>query len=213
MKNKSILVIIGIILFIVLGICFFLKSEEETQNQDTNFDVPSTTTSPVSTTDETEPELVFDEPTTENPADQGNVRKQPAYLWSATVNNVGEQTIGVDYVIVFDGEEAIQAQLEDEVCTEESECEAGQYIRNNNPHHRNFKMSTTTPVTIEVNGAIKNALENDTSEPVTLTFDELQTVLPTLSAFATTSGIAFKEPKTFVYLDIINGAVTSIIEP
>lgn len=215
MNKKA--VIITIICILVIGIAYFFTrdSKDVTDNPDENLGVEILKNNTSETNKKVNPEepLIFNEPTTENPDEQGNVRNQPAYLWLVKTTSDGKQSIGVDYVIVFEGEEAIQAQIEDGICTLESECKNGQYIRNNNSHHRPYEMSTTTPTSIEVNGVIHDTLLSKGVDKTIITFDELEEILPTLPAFFSTDKPAFKEAKTFVYLDIIDGAVTKIREP
>lgn len=216
MNKKSVTITIIIcVLVIVIAYSFTRNSKNDAENATENLEVETSQNNTLEVNKEVAPEepLVFDEPTTENPADQGNVRSQPAYLWSAKTAGDGTQNIGVDYVLVFEGKEAVQAQVEDGVCALESECENGPYIRNNNSHHRTYNLSTTTPFSIEVNGAIHSALLSEGVDKTTITFDELKETLPKLPTIFLTDNPAFKEAKTFVYLDIIGGAVTKIREP
>jgi hypothetical protein len=201
---------IGILTAIlVLGGAYFVTKDSNTMSENPSVDTPQNTATE-STSIETE-SLVFDEPTTENPGEQGNVRNQPAYLVQATTTH-GKHYIGVDYVVVLTGEEAIQAQIEDGVCKQASECQSGQYIQNNNPHFRSYEISTTTPLTVEVSSILKTAMQSKGMSKSTLTFDELKDILPTLPLLHPNKEFPFKEARTFVYLDIIGGGVTKIRE-
>ena len=211
--NNKIVSIVVIVAILVAALVYFFAGDSKEVND--NNEESTTEETQINTNKETgvkdtqEPGV----PTSENPGNQGDVKSQPAYLWQATTTRAGVSNIGVDYVIVFDGEEAVKAQIEDGLCTEASECKSGQYLRNKNAHHRSFEISSTTPIVIEVNGAIKNALEAKGISKTKITFDELKEVLPTLPSFYTRDEEYFKEAKTFVYIDIIGGEVTKIIEP
>ena len=156
---------------------------------------------------------VAGKPTTENPPDQGDVVAQPAYLVSAYTRHEKDY-IGVDYVMIFTGDEAVEAMIEDGVCSNVASCEVPSegYVRNNNPHFRSYEISTTTPLTIEVSGAIEKYASDLGKNPANLTFEDLKEVLPEMPAYVANSKEYFKEAKSLVYLDIFGKGITKIRE-
>ncbi len=211
--NSKIVSVVVIVAIIVAVLAYFLTTNSKDVTESNDIEVAKSIEAPVKKETSDDSSRKFDVPTSENPGNQGDVKNQPAYLWQAITTRAGVSSVGVDYVLVFDGEEAVQAQIEDGLCTEASGCKNGQYIRNKNAHHRSFGISSTTPIVIEVNGAIKNALQAKGIDKTKITFDELKEVLPTLPPFYPRDEEYFKEAKTFVYLDIVGGEVAKIIEP
>ncbi len=210
MENKKFLPVVFITLLIAIAFLVFytLQTREETeeaQNISTLPQLDGANTESVSTS--------VSEPTSENPPDQGDVRNQPAYLVNAITRH-GKQYLGVDYVMVFHGEDAVQAQIEDGVCSEESSCEIPSegYIRNNNPHFRSYEISTTTPLRIEVSGALQSTAMSKGLDTSSLTFNDLEAILPEMSQYVA-SEFPFKEAKSLVYIDVLGGGVTKIREP
>lgn len=210
-QKKKILYIVVAVL-VIFGAFYLLQgkasqSGTESENATTTTDVLSQSESPVTAN------TISNEPLSENPGDQGDVTNQPAYLVSAYTDH-GVNTIGVDYVLVFQGEDSKQAQIEDGLCSQESECQINPngYIRNNNPHFRTYKVSTTSPLAIEVSGALQSMFAGKGINTSTLSFDNLKEILPTMPQFVP-SAFPYKEAKTFVYITIKDGAVTKIHEP
>lgn len=207
-KTTHILIIIALLAFGVL-IAYKVMGTEKEIEEPTNV-TPQEQAQNVTATDAPVPVSKFD---SENPPEQGDVVGRPTYLVSAYTRHEKDY-VGLDYVLVFHGEEAVQAQIEDGLCSQESECQISPegYIRNNNPHFRAYEISTTTPLTIEVSGAIRNKALEMGLDVSSLTFENLKEILPAMPAY-TTSEFPFKEPKSFVRIDIIGEGVTKILEP
>lgn len=213
-EQKKMGIYIGGVLLIILALFFFLRSNNSQKNTPV---VPlSTETSPSTLPIKTENAEVVDntpQVPTENPGDLVDIVNQPAYLVSAYADHE-KNLIGVDYVILFKGQEAVNAQVEDGVCSSALECQIPPtgYIRNVNPHFRTIEIATSTPLSVEVSGVIFKALVSKGIQNPNPSFDVLKEVVPTMPAF-TSSKTHFKEAKTFVFLTIKNGAITKIIEP
>lgn len=212
MKNIHVLYVAFLVLLIG-AITFAFYKMQPSESQGNAEDILTSSQQGIDSGDTANIETPPSEPTSENPPDQGDVRNQPAYLINAITRH-GQHLLGVDYVMVFQGEEAIQAQIEDGVCSEESTCQVpqGGYIRNNNPHFRSYEISTTTPLVIEVSGALQSAATSKGLDTASLSFDDLKEVLPSMPQYVP-SEFPFKEAKTFVYIDIRGGGVTKIREP
>jgi hypothetical protein len=214
MNNLTKILFFILLPIIVIAVGAFAYSQiNTTQNESTTETTTgSNATEPVAGTPE-ETKQVAGKPTTENPPDQGDVVAQPAYLSSAYTRHETDY-IGVDYVMVFKGDEAIEAMVEDGVCTNISTCtvDPDGYVRNNNPHFRTYELSSTTPLTIQVSGAIKEYATKLGKNASNLTFEDLKEVLPTMPAYVPNKE-HFKEAKTLVYLDIFGQGITKIREP
>lgn len=158
---------------------------------------------------------VLEEPKeySENPVDQINVKNQPAYLIDAYTRHE-KNYIGFDYVIVFKGDEAVKAKIEDGLCTNASDCgvtEGGVYIRNNNPHYRTYEVSTTTPLSIEASTALVTAFAGKGIQSTGASFNDLKEVVPTMPIIASSS-FPYKDAKSLVYIDVKDGAVIKVSE-
>lgn len=207
--TKIIALVVTVATLVAIGFFTFSQinnSQEQRKKQETS----------VSTQEEapadTSPEVVFNTPTDENPPNQGNVKAQPAYLVTAYTRHEKDY-IGVDYVMEFTGKEAVEAMIEDGLCTDAATCEVDPdgYIRNNNPHYRSYEISTTTPLSIEARGVIRDKAVEMGKDASALTFEDLKEVLPTLPKYNTAEP-PFKEAKSLVYLDILGEGIIKIRE-
>jgi hypothetical protein len=209
-KKKTIYVIVVAVL-VILGGLYLLKNKAPQDSAE--LENATTTEALLQTENAVTTTAVSNEPPSENPPDQGDVTNQPAYLIRA-YDDHGANYIGVDYVLVFKGAEAIQAQIEDGLCSQESECTVYPegYIRNNNPHYRSYEISTTTALRIEAGDLLQSAFASKGINTSAATFENLVEILPTMQTIAS-STFPFKEAKAFVYIDILGGGVTKIREP
>lgn len=201
---------IGIIVIVLLFVFVFLDTKDsENKNTQSETFLPQVA-------DEGSVPMVTNETVherSENPSEQKDTVNQPAYLIDAYTRD-GVDYVWVDYVLVFSGEEAVQAQIEDGLCVDASECVVpqGGYIRNNNPHHRTYEVSTTTSLRIEAKTAIKTALEAKGIQKDFPSFIELSDVISTMPNIIETT-FPYKDAKSFVYIDIKDYAITKIREP
>jgi len=148
----------------------------------------------------------------ENPPDQKDVVNQTAYLIDAYTRHE-KNYIGVDYVIIFNGEEAIAAQIEDKVCVDATQCSVpeGGYVRNVNPHYRVYEISTTTPLTINASTAIAKILAEKGLQSSSVSFEDLKGVIGTMPKISS-STFPYKDAKSLVLIDIRGGGITRIHE-
>lgn len=148
-----------------------------------------------------------------------NVTNQPAYLIAAYAKNEKNYVV-VDYVEWLHGDVSIQAQVEDGECFSLDVCMdyPNGYKRNQNPKIRTLEVSPA--VSITVNGSIAftvDTLEQKNSgDPYGLdTKIEFETLVEALSKMGSYQQVkpSFKEPKTFITLDVAQNKVTKIVEP
>lgn len=150
------------------------------------------------------------QPSNKTPLAEKGVTSQPAYLIAAYLKD-GKNYIDVDYVEWLYGDASIKAQVEDGKCASVSECYAfpNGYKRNLNPLIRTFEVSFSAP--INVNGTIAFAF-NALGQNLSISFKQLKDTVSKMKSYLSYDP-PFKEPKTFITIDVNNNIVTKIVEP
>lgn len=149
---------------------------------------------------------------TETPILEKEIQSQPAYLINAYSKD-GKNYIDVDYVEWLGGDASLSAQVEDGKCPNTTDCYAfpNGYKRNKNPQIRTFEVSSMA--SIEVNGTIRQEL-NLTSENPNISFESFANRVSTgESYYDYNKEGGFKQPRTFITIEVENNLVTSIVEP
>jgi hypothetical protein len=146
----------------------------------------------------------------ETPTTEKDVTNQPAYLIAVYSKNE-KNYIDVDYVEWLHGNTSIQAQIEDGECTNTSECYdfPNGYKRNQNPLIRTFEVSSLTP--INVSGNIASTF-NALGQNLSISFKQLENNVSKMKSYLPYNA-PFKEPKTFITIDVNKNIVTKIVEP
>lgn len=150
------------------------------------------------------------QPSNETPSTEKGITSQPAYLIAAYSKN-GKNYIDVDYVEWLHGDASIKAQVEDGKCASVSECYAfpNGYKRNQNPLIRTFEVSSLAPINVSGNIAFAfNAL----GQNLPISFKQLEDTVSKMKSYLPYNP-PFKEPKTFITIDVNNNIVTKIVEP
>ncbi len=202
-----ILIVIIVAIVAVGGYFAFVKKSEPITPQSPS---PTINTPPVQTPSPTPTPIPTPQPQTETPAVEKNVTSQPAYLIAAYSKNE-KNYIDVDYVEWLHGEASIKAQVEDGGRVSTSECYdyPNGYKRNQNPKIRTFEVSPSAP--INANGSIAFEL-NALGQNLSISFEKLESVVSKLKSYLPYNP-PFKEPKTFITIDVKDNIVIKIIEP
>lgn len=212
----NILLVVVIVVIVAIGGYFVLsKKSEPIAKQPTPTPVQiNTPVSPTPTSSNPTPQ-----PNTETPVVEKDVANQPAYLIATYLKN-GKNYIDVDYVEWLHGKPSIKARVEDKKCTIASECYdyPNGYKRNQNPKVRTFEVFSLA--SIKVNGEIaakineidQTHLENPYGRNLEISFKKLVDIVSKIKSYLPYNS-PFKEPKTFIAIDIKDNIVTKIIEP
>ncbi len=198
-----ILIVVVVIILGAVGYFAFVKKSEPIDQQPTP--TPTQTNNPIKTPASSTTRL-----NTETPVVEKNVLNQPAYLISVYSKN-GKNYIDVDYVEWLHGEASIKAQVEDGKCASANDCYdyPNGYKRNQNPKIRTFEVSSSAPISVSGNIAFAfNALGQNLS----ISFKQFEDTVSKMKSYLPYNP-PFKEPKTFITIDIANNIVTKIIEP
>jgi len=201
-----ILVVVIVILAGAVGYFAFVKKSEPVAQQPTPTSTQTNTpVLPTPTHSSPTPQ-----PNTETPVVEKNVTSQPAYLITAYSKN-GKNYIDVDYVEWLHGEASIKAQVEDGKCASTNDCYAypNGYKRNQNSKIRTLEVSPSA--SIEVSGNIASVF-NALGQNLSISFQKLEDVVSKLKPYLPINP-PFKEPKTFITIDVKDNIVTKIIEP
>lgn len=142
-----------------------------------------------------------------------NVTKQPAYLIAAYSKN-GKQYIDVDFVEWFHDEASINAQVEDGKCSTAKDCYAypNGYARNNNPGIRVFEVSPSASITVAGSIASYVSQFRNSGQNISISFETFESAVSHLTSYYS-YGPSFKQPKTFILIDVKDSLVTNITEP
>jgi hypothetical protein len=205
-KGFTSIILVAVIIILVGAVGYFIfgKKSEPIPKQLT----PTKTESPTPST--LTPSGFTSQPKPETPVVEKNVTSQPAYLITAYSKN-GKNYIDVDYVEWLHGEASIKAQVEDGECTSASKCYdfPNGYKRNRNPKIRTFEVSSSA--SIEVSGDVASVL-NALGQNLSISFEQFEDVVSKLKSSYPYKP-PFKEPKTFITIDVKDNIVTKIIEP
>lgn len=204
------LVILVVVLVGVVGYLVLRKPTTEPTNQLTQPNNNQTPTTSSQTQTPTNIPTSQTQPSNETPSTEKDVTSQPAYLIAAYSKN-GKNYIDVDYVEWLHGDASIKAQVEDGKCTSASECYdfPNGYKRNQNPLIRTFEVSSLALINVSGNIAFTfNALGQNLS----ISFKQLEDTVSKMKSYLPYNP-PFKEPKTFITINVNNNIVTKIVEP
>jgi uncharacterized protein YxeA len=213
MNKKGSINIVLVILVIILAasVIYFALYKPESNNQPSSLtgNQMSTTSSQTQTTNNDQITSQT-QSTNKTHTTEKDVTAQPAYLIAAYSKNE-KNYIDVDYVEWLHGNASIQAQVADGECASANECYdyPNGYKRNRNPLIRTFEVSSSTPVNVSGNIASKfNAL----GQKLSISFKQLEDAVSKIKSYLQYNP-PFKEPKTFITINVKNDIVTKIVEP
>jgi hypothetical protein len=141
-----------------------------------------------------------------------DVLNQPAYLINAYTKN-NKNYIDVDYIQVFWGNASLQAQVADGMCPNLNDCYAypNGYKRNQNPLVRTFEVDSNA--VIKLGGSFSHFLTGNFAPGISVTFNQLKNITSQIPySFGPSVNSPFKQPKTYISIDVQNNKVIKIIE-